>query len=206
MKYGDNNDPEIWLGGHYELSIEYHPSGDSLKLNNALETLYKSGLFNGMWAEKRDYLKSSVPLPITIEDESVQLFYGTLSLSKDHELPCEISVIRIRGESDWLDISIPQGILEETFPYTYPLTLEENPWLSGVIEMYAKLAESIFQRAPFNLAMIGEEVSGYANEASLSIDDVENLTLILPLHLQTKLRLNGKGRALSNNLKIYFYI
>lgn len=41
MKYADYINPEIWTGGFYELSIEYHPSGDHKKLNDALDSLYQ---------------------------------------------------------------------------------------------------------------------------------------------------------------------
>lgn len=205
MKYTDYTNPEKWIGGFYELSIEYHPFGDNKKLNDALESMYKCDFFNGMWIEKSDYFKSPVPLPlpINVEEESVNLFYGTLSLTEDNKLPCVISVIRISGESDWLDISIPQAILGEKFHYKYPLTKELNPWLSKIVEMYAKLAESIFKSSPFNIAIIGEEISGYTNEANITINDLENVTLIMPSQLQTKLGLKRIGKELSNNLRIF---
>lgn len=188
MKYTEYINPEKWIGGFYELSIEYHPSGNNKKLNDALGSLYQCDFFNGMWVEKSDYQTSPVPLPINIEEESVHLFYGILTLTADNQLPCVISVIRVHGESDWLDISIPQAILEEKFPYRYPLTKELNPWLSEVVELYAKLAETIFESSHFTIAIIGEEVSG----ANIPEINLEHVTLITPSQLKTKLGINRK--------------
>lgn len=189
MKFEDYINHEKWTGGYYELSIEYHPSGDHKKLNDALDSLYKSDNFHGMWVEKSDYHMAPVPLPIHIEEEGVHLFYGTLTLTAGHQLPCVISIISVCGESDWLDISIPQAIFEERFPYKYPLTKELNPWLSLIIEMYAKLTETIFKRSPFTIAIIGEEVSG----ENIPEINLEHVTLITPSQLQAKLGLNRKN-------------
>lgn len=188
MKYTDYINPEKWIGGFYELSIEYYPSGNNKKLTDALGSLYQCDFFNGMWAEKSDYQMSPVPLPISIEEDSVHLFYGTITLTASNRLPCVISIIRVHGESDWLDISIPQAILEEQFSYKYPLTKELNPSLSEVVELFEKLAETIFIRSPFTKAIIGEEVSG----VDITEINLEHVTLITPSQLQAKLGFNRK--------------
>lgn len=190
MEIKDYINPEKWTGGYYELSMEYHPSGDPKKLNDALDSLYKSDIFHGMWIEKSDYCMAPVPLPIHVEEDSVQLFSGLLSLTTDIQLPCVISIISVCGESDWLDISIPQAILEEKFPYRYPLTKELNPWLSEVVELYAKLAETIFKSSPFTIAIIGEEVSG----TNITEINLEHVTLITPSQLQAKVGLDRKEK------------
>ncbi|MGP7817644.1 hypothetical protein [Niallia sp. 01092] len=203
MEYDYYINPENWIGGFYELSIEYHPFGDDKRINEALNALCKSDFFNGMWGEKKDYEKHSISLPINIEDESVDQFYGFLYLSEENELPCMICVIRVSGESDWLDISIPQASFGKKYPYQYPLTKELNPWLNEVNEMYIKLAEIIFQNSPFDFTMIGEEISGYTNQKDITVEDVKNITCILPTQLQNKLGLHGKGKELSNQLRMF---
>ncbi|PLT30642.1 hypothetical protein [Peribacillus deserti] len=203
MDYDFYNNPDNWIGGFYELSIEYHPFGNNKRVNEALTALCKSDYFNGFWEDKKDYQKKSISLPINIEEDSVTQFYGTLSLSnsKEGELPCVITVIRVDGESDWLDIAIPQAALEKRFPYKYPLTIELNPWLKKINARYTQLAEIIYCSSPFDLAMIGEEITGYTNQEEITYEVVQNIICILPSHLQDRLGLKGKG--LSNQLIIF---
>ncbi|MEI5906157.1 hypothetical protein WAK64_03610 [Bacillus spongiae] len=205
MNYDIYNNPDNWIGEFYELSIEYHPFGNNKRVNEALLGLCKSDNFNGVWEDKKDYQKKSIFLPINIEEDSVTQFYGTLSFSnsKDGELPCVITIIRVDGESDWLDIAIPQASYEEIFPCKYPLTVELNPWLKEINTLYTQLAEIIYCNSPFDLAMIGEEVSGYTNQEEITHEDVQNITCILPSYLQDRLKLKGKGKELSNQLIIF---
>lgn len=205
MNYIFYNNPDNWCGGFYELSIEYHPFGNNTRVNEALTALCKSSYFNGMWEDKKDYQKKSISLPINFEKDSVNQFYGTLSLSNasEDELPCLVTVISVNGESDWLGISIPQAAFEKIFPYKYPLTIELNPWLKKIDEIYARLAKTIYCNAPFDLALIGEEISGYTNQQEITNEIVQNIICILPRQLQDRLGLNEKGIELSNELKIF---
>ncbi len=184
-----------WNGGFYELSIEYHPFGNDQRINEALTALHECS-----------YIKSkSMSLPVQIEEGSVHTFYGSLSLSnsKGDELPIMITVVRVNGESDWLDIAIPQAAFEKKFRYKYPLTTELNPWLVKMNEVYVQLAETIYRNSPFDLAMIGEEISGCTNQADITYEVMQNLTCILPNQLIERLGLRGKGRELSNQLKLF---
>lgn len=205
MDYASYTNPCNWIGGFYELSIEYHPSGNNKRVNEALTALCNSDLFNGVWEEKKDYQKKSISFPINIEEDSVTQLYGSLSLSrsKELELPCLVTVVRVDGESDWLDVAIPQAAFGEVFPYTYPLTLELNPWLQGINALYTQLAEIIYCGSPFDFAMIGEEISGYTNQEDLTDEVVQSLTCILPCHLRDRLGLEGKGKELSNELLLF---
>ena len=110
------------------------------------------------------------------------------------------------GESDWLDISIPQAAFEKFFPCQYPLTTELNPWLKKINEVYARLAETIYRKSPFDFAMIGEEISGETNQEEITLGVMQNkpyMTCILPSPLSDRLGLQGKGTALSNQLRIF---
>jgi hypothetical protein len=117
-----------------------------------------------------------------------------------------ISVIRIAGESDWVDISIPQAAFEKVFPCRYPLTTELNPWLEEINDVFARLAEAIYLKSPFDFAMVGDEISGETNHEELTLELMKNktyMTCILPTPLLDRLRLNEKGTALSNGLRMF---
>lgn len=206
MDYDFYNNPDNWIDGFYELSIEYHPFGNDKRMNEALAALEESLYFSGFWKEKKDFRKHSISLPITIEEESVKSFYGTIFLlnSTEEELPCLVTIVRVNGESDWLDISIPLAAVEKFFPCHYPLTTDLNPWLKKINEVYAKIAETIYRKSFFDFAMIGDEISGEANQEEITIGLMQNkpyMTCILPSPLADRLGLQGKGTVLSNSLR-----
>lgn len=203
LNYKEFTNPDNWIGGFYELSIEFHPVGDNNRLNQALIALENIGFFNGLWQERQDFQSDSISLPINIDDDSVNQFYGTLNLSDGNTLPSLISVIRIEDESDWLDISIPQATLEQLYPYEYPLTKELNPWLAKIDEIYIRIAETIYNNSPFELAMIGEEISGYTNQEEITLEDSEKITCILPIGLQKRLGIQEKGKELLKQLRLF---
>lgn len=203
LDYKEFINPDNWIGGFYELSIEFHPVGDSNRLNQALITLQNLGFFNGLWREKQDFKSDSISLPINIEEKSVNQFYGTLILSDGNALPCLISVIRIEDESDWLDISIPQASLGLFYPNKYPLSKELNPWLVKVEEIFIRIAETIYNHSPFELAMIGEEISGYTTQEEITLEDLGKITCILPNQLQKRLEVQEGGEKLSKQLRLF---
>jgi hypothetical protein len=202
LEYGEFNNSDNWIGSFYELSIEYHPVGNNKRLNQALIALQNFELFNGLWKERQDFQSDSISLPINILDDSVNQLFGTLIMSGENTLPCLISVIRIDGESDWLDISIPQVTLENFYSCKYPLTKEFNPWLAKVDEIFIRIAKTIFNHSPFELAMLGEEVSGYTNQEKITLEDVGKVTCILPIGLQKRLGIE-KGKELSSQIRLY---
>ncbi|MDP5277238.1 hypothetical protein [Chengkuizengella axinellae] len=69
--------------------------------------------------------------------------------------------------------------------------------------MFVKLAEKIFNNSPFELALIGEVISGYINQEEITIEYLEKTTCILPINLQNRLGLQKHGRELSNQLRLF---
>ncbi|WP_026690363.1 hypothetical protein [Alteribacter aurantiacus] len=191
-----------WIGGYYELSTEFHPAGNDKRVNDALKALEKCHFFDGPWEKREDFQKEIISLPIQIEEDSVTSFYGTMTSSDGNTLPCLLSITR-NDESDWLDISIPQAMFENLYLYDYPLTKERNPWLEIVDETFTLLAEAIYHVSPFDLAMIGEEISGYVNQGNITAESLKRMTFILPIELQNSLGVKGKGKKLSNQLVLY---
>lgn len=203
MNYSEYKNPNNWIGGYYELSIEFHPYRDKNRLYQALIALQNLDLFKGYWKEQQDFETDTISLPINNDNNSVNQLYGTLSTLNGHTLPCLISVIRIEGESDWIDISIPQASLELFYPYKYPLTKELNPWIAKIDEMFVRIAKTIYTHSPFELAMIGEEISGYTNQEKINLEDLEKITCILPIRLQKRLEIQEKGKELTKQLRLF---
>lgn len=203
--FNDFTNPESWTGSFYELSIEFHPVGNNKRLNDALMALQNHNSFQGIWKEREMYQKQTLDLPIEIEVDSVTNYYGMLDVTKEISLPCQIILISTEGESDWLDVAISSAVLENTFAVSYPLTSEHNAWLALIDELLIRLAEEIYTQSPFEMALIGEEVSGSINQQGIIQSGLEAVqsTTILPQGLQIQLGVQGRGRALSNDLRIY---
>lgn len=197
MNYSDFINPNLWIGGFYELSMEFHPVGDHGRLNQALVALGNLDFFNGLWKERQHYLSDIISLPIDIDDDSVNQFYGTLTLSDGNTLPCVVTIVRIIDESDWLDIGIPLAILERVYPLNFSLAPELNPWLVKIDEVFIRIAKKLFDRSPFELALIGEEISGYTNQETITLEELEKITCLLPNRIQEHLGISqgdeGKG-------------
>ena len=205
MNHSFYNNPDTWSGGYYEISLEYNSSDHDNHINKALKGLCKEGVFKGLWADKFDFQTAFVQLPLLFKNDSVTQLYGVVSLSRNEQLhlPCSITIIRVDGDNDSIVISIPQGAFEQLFSYQYPLTVEFNPWLKDINELFVQIAISIYEHSPFDLALIGEEISGYTNIEQATIETLQRVISIVPLLLQKKLGIEGEGHKLSSALKIF---
>lgn len=191
LKYSEFTNPNHWIGGFYELSMEFHPVGDNERLNQALMALQNLDFFNGLWKERQNYQSDKISLPVHFEDNSINQFYGTLTLNDDTTLPCVVTIARITGDSDWFNIGIPQAILEKL----YPLTPEHKPWLVRIEELFIRMAEKLYNSSPFQLALFGEAISGYSNQESISC--------IMPNEIQECLGILESGEELANQLRLF---
>lgn len=161
----------IWQGGYFELSMEF---SQEVQLSCVVQALRAAPNFAGFWQE-RTYSGATVS----------EGAYGLLAM--EHQaLPCLISLIETET-SNWFDVAIPQGAFAKEFPYQYPLTIENNPWLVMVQEAFITLAKYIYEAHPFLLAMIGEEVSGYTTAQQFSAQHVADYLFIVPPTLYKRL-------------------
>ncbi|MCM3387139.1 hypothetical protein M3649_03205 [Ureibacillus chungkukjangi] len=110
-------------------------------------------------------------------------------------------MIRVPEESDWLDISIPLAFLKEKYQFVYPI-VKRTPELANIDELFIKLTEIIYKKSPFELAMLGEEVSGFITKKTITKDSLDRITCILPIELQQELAVLGNGEILSNGLLV----
>jgi hypothetical protein len=67
----------------------------------------------------------------------------------------------------WLDVCVPTGALEPVFKVCYPLDREENLWLDELDAALLVVADRVYGATAFDLAFVGEEVSGYTDAREL---------------------------------------
>jgi hypothetical protein len=88
-------------------------------------------------------------------------------------LGCTSVVVREDKGSDWLDLCIPTGMLELEFPNIYTILRDNNHklWLKDIDDVFIRVADEVYRHVPFDLALIGEEASGFGGKAELVSND-----------------------------------
>lgn len=170
-------DDENWRGSFYELSLELDSSGDDSTVLRALQVLWNQPELRGPWVEKSSF--GLDPNPVTVSTEGVRL-YGCLTLDDGVELGCASYVVRAQGEPDWLDLSIPTGMLSLRYSASYPLDLATTPGLAQLERQLVKISARIFDAVPIRLGLLGEEASGLTSAAELTVADCERGGLLVP--------------------------
>lgn len=128
----------------------------------------------------------------------ISSYFGELSRS-DFKVGCSLTIVR-DDCSDWIDISIPTGMLKRL---EYPLYRTENvDQLNMIDKILLDAAVMIHKNSPFSLGVIGEEVSGTLYSTSLSMEPLYKVGLIVPYTLVAKLRY-PEGEDLGQGLMWY---
>ncbi len=145
--------PDNWLGWYFELAIDLGPRNDE-RLRRATDAIWGTPGIRG-------------PLPSPFSppehrprsrDRHFISVHGELSIGEFPPIGC-LTVV-VPDVHDWLDLSIPEAMLRRRFPISEPLRAATNPWARAVENLFVSAAERVFRVAPFELAFIGEEVSG----------------------------------------------
>ncbi len=146
-----------------------------------------------------------VRLPVALDPTGPESLYGLLRLADGTELGITCVFVREEGGSDWLDFCIPTGILQLVFPRDYPLFASTNPWLAEIDRVLLELANTVYAAQPFDLALIGEEVSGQGDAGQVTATDVANGGYLLPAGLLQRLHPEVPSVRLSSDLHWFPY-
>ncbi|KAB2335566.1 hypothetical protein [Bacillus mesophilum] len=195
------SDPAQWRGSYYELEMQYDGRDEEV-INAALKTMAKhmNLVYKDNYVEKRQ----PVQLPIQISKEQIYSFIGKLTYSETITLNSLVEVI-LDDETASVIVSIPLCEIEEYFSIHYPLTIKQNKWLKRMHEMFIELSVNIYGQSKFQLAMIGDEVSGYTIISEINSSDLcnEEIIFILPVDLQRKLNVEHIGKEYRHQLRMY---
>ena len=213
-----------WYGSFYELAMEFHPTGNDARLLAALQARWSDPALHGplaspySWPEEQTTLLSVPPasvsalgavprvqLPEALDPVGPGGLYGLLRLADGTELGITCAIVREEGGSDWLDFCIPTGMLGVAFPVDYPLFASTNPWLAGVDHALLEQASTIHAAQPFDLALIGEEVSGQRDAGRVTATDVARGGYLLPAGLLQRLHPEVPSVRLCSDLHWFPY-
>lgn len=194
-------DPDSWLGSYMELAIEVSRAADDERLRGALGALVRAPGLRGVWSSRASLGHERGAL----DSERAALAsgpvgYGVLRLDEQREVVCVLCLVRERCGSDWLCLCLPTGALGRVHALTYPLSRSANPWMTRVEGRLETIGRHVHRAAPFELALIGEEVSGAAHAARLSCARLVGMTCLLPEALVTQLGLEAHVRRDADGL------
>ncbi|AGP35346.1 hypothetical protein SCE1572_12935 [Sorangium cellulosum So0157-2] len=168
---------DLWLGAYFELALEIGPAGDDRRAKRALEALWQHPALRGPW-EREDAFGSDPIVPVLHPSSLL----GCLRFD-GVELGCMSWLIREESGSDWIDLSIPTGMLEAAFGASYPLDPQKDAWLVRLERLLATIGARIFEVEPFQLGLLGEEASGVSSAPDLTVEECELGGLLVPLQL-----------------------
>lgn len=176
---------ENWYGTYYELCIELGPTGDDARVAAALRALWSHPALQGPWRDRASHESSP-----EVEFGDLPVLYGVAKIHEGCEIGCISNIVREESGSDWLDFSLPTGMLERIFELQYPLSTEANPWMPRVNEFLASVGKAVFRQVPFELAVIGEETSGIVSASTVTPNECYGKTMLLSEALWNHLKPN----------------
>jgi hypothetical protein len=160
MSHRENNRPfdrQQWLGAFRELAIELR-SGDPQRLLDATRAAWATRVLRGPVGPP--FGGGAPPLDDSLlRLDPVVNLYGEIAVDGiDDPLPCKVVWVRDR-DADWLDVCVPEETIEAAqVPVSGETDLAKKQKL--VDRVLAHVADAIFAVVPFDLAIIGTEVSG----------------------------------------------
>jgi hypothetical protein len=196
MDRGEYLSDESWSGSHYQLSLELGPPGNDVLAVQALRALWSQSGIRGPWRDRSSLGEARDDAALTPEGMHL---YGCFALDDAVEVGCTSNLIRDR-DSDWLNLSIPVGMLGRRLPITYPLELETNPWTIAFDERLARIGAAIYGVTPFRLGLVGEEVSGACSATELTSEYCERGGFLVPPALWATLAPKRTPILLENEL------
>ena len=142
-----------WYGSYLEVAIDLGPSDDQ-RLMAAFRAAWASPLLEGPLESP-----TGKAAPAIGSGYLGPSSYGKMRLPDGNTLGCIVMSVR-DDESDWLDVSIPTGMLEAVYKIEYPLSHDGNGWLGDIEGGLLSIAVLVNETVPFDLATIGDEASG----------------------------------------------
>ena len=208
-----------WLGSYYELAMEFYPAGDDRRLLAALRGLWSDGCLSGPLDSPYNYpveeitllsvpapdepalrAITAVPLPDSLDACGPDHLYGLMTIPSYPTIGIDCSIVREEQGSDWLSLSIPTGMLEHIVTVDYSLSHEKNPWMDDVDESFLRLADSVYAAAPFDLALIGEQVAGLQRAGTCTAADIDIGAILVPPILAQRFRSSAASRILPSGV------
>jgi hypothetical protein len=159
-------DQTNWSDGYYELGIEVG-STDDTPIQAVLSALWSAAEVQGSFAFTDREPWEQEPVPCTVASLADGHLHGQVRLPTGQLAVCGCVAIRGGDESsDWLDFYVPVGALEKAGIAYW----DGRPFFRSAVmdDWLAVVGTESFRHAPFSLAVIGFDVSGCTEAATLA--------------------------------------
>lgn len=163
-------DEQAWLGGYYELALELGPRSDRL-LTSGITRLWEHPALDGCYlARDLEPDRQKAVAPCLLPESG--FLYGVLRLPNGKQVACGSCIIREDDGPDWLTLGIPMGSLGTAYPVDgYPFNgnkEQDELWRPDLDQWLADLGAWIAAAVPFQLGLVGHEVSCEAYAAQVA--------------------------------------
>jgi len=162
----------VWLGGFYELALEYEPWSESL-LEKALQRIWEFPDLQGCYLEPDVEPSHQVRVApsLAMLDENGHL-RGTATLLDGREVACGTYLVREEQGPAWVSLYLPMGTLATVYEvgaYPFEHTGSSRSWREPLEKRLAAVGEFVFSKVPFRLGLVGFEVSGMISAGDLAL-------------------------------------
>jgi hypothetical protein len=156
-----------WSNGYYELAIEVESSDDA-RIQAVLSALWSAADVHGCFGQSDREPEEQDPVPCTVASlTEFGHLHGQVRLPTGQLVVCGCVAIRGADESsDWLDFYVPVGALDKAGLRYW----DGRPFFRSDVmdDWLAAIGKETFARAAFSLGVVGFEVSGCSDAATLA--------------------------------------
>lgn len=166
----DLHDDALWVGGYYELAIELGEHDDR-RLDQALRALWRAAAVEGCWGVTGRRPSSYAVAQCTLSElRQYGQLAGVVRLPKGQRAVCAVAM-RERSVAAWVTFFIPVGALERAEPRSAAFPFRGGDsllWRRPLDRWLADIGRRVFQVAPFQLGLIGHDVTGLSSASALN--------------------------------------
>jgi hypothetical protein len=166
-----------WYGGFYELALELGDTSNA-RLEVALAALWSAagveGCYGSRWVPPSD--QNAVPCTLASLERSGHL-YGVVRLPSGESIVCGVVAVREDNGADWMDFYLPLGALGRAEPRSNEHMAGDPDassasliWRKPIDGWLADLGTRVYAATDFRLGLIGHEVSGQTDAATIAAD------------------------------------
>ncbi|MFG2058921.1 hypothetical protein ACGFI9_33355 [Micromonospora sp. NPDC048930] len=164
-----------WYGGFYELALELGDTSDA-RLETALDVLWSAAGVEGCYGSHRIPLSDQQAVPCTLASlERSSHLYGVVRLPNGAPMVCGVVAVREDNGPDWLDFYLPLGALGRAEPRSNEHMVGDPgsssvslAWRRPIDDWLADLGARVYTAVDFRLGLIGNEVSGQTDAATIA--------------------------------------
>lgn len=184
-----------WYGGYYELALELGDTSDA-RLDAALGVLWSAAEVEGCYGSRRIPASDQQAVPCTLASmERSSHLRGVVRLPNGTPMVCGVMAVREDNGPDWLDFYLPLGALGRAEPRSNEHMVGDPDrssasltWRRPIDDWLAGLGARVYTAADFRLGLIGHEVSGQTDAATIGANPParRNIGYLIPSNGQVR--------------------